>query len=161
MSLQIKLQQNVKKMNEQTREQNRILIGKKLNMSQAFTTDGKSLAVTKLKISEGLNEDMVDAIVTLVGKSKGKGWAGVMKKWGFHGGPATRGQSDKARSAGSIGAQSPGRVFKGKKMAGRMGNKRVTLHNVKIIKVDLDANELIVSGPVPGARNSEVLVRFN
>lgn len=148
-------------MSEQNKKQNKILVGRKLNMSQAFTKDGRSFPVTRLQIIEGLTEDMLDSVVTLVGKSKGKGWAGVMKKWGFHGGPATRGQSDKARSAGSIGAQSPGRVFKGKKMAGRMGNKKVTLHNVKIVKVDTNTNELMVSGPVPGARNSEVLVRFN
>jgi large subunit ribosomal protein L3 len=136
------------------------LVGKKVSMSQVFTLEGKVVPVTRIKVVDGLDTGMVDKSVKITGKSKGKGFAGVMKKWGFAGGPATRGQSDNARAAGSIGAQTPGRVFKGKKMAGRMGNKKVTVKGLKIVTVDLNANELLVSGPVPGARNSEVLIRF-
>lgn len=158
-------EQKVENTTEETatteQEAPKALKGKKMQMTQVFTLEGKVIPVTVLRVLEGLSVNMEEQSVTIVGKSKGKGFSGVMKKWNFAGGPATRGQSNKARAAGSIGAQSPGRVFKGKKMAGRMGNKRITLKNRKIVKVDLDSNSLMVSGPVPGARNSDVLIRFN
>jgi len=84
-----------------------------------------------------------------------------MKRWNFAGvGESTRGQSNKQRAAGSIGAQTPGRVLRGKKMAGRMGNDRVTVKGSKIVKVNVEAKEIMVMGPVPGARNSKVTLRI-
>lgn len=90
-------------------------------------------------------------IVKVTGVSKGKGFAGVVKRWGFAGGPKTHGQSDRLRAPGSIGqGTTPGRVFKGKKMAGRMGHDTVSIRNLVVLKVD--ENELWLSGPVPGSR---------
>lgn len=141
--------------------ENTVLKGKKLNMTQIFTSDGKIVPVTIVGISEGeLNQDMEDTPVVIVGVSKGKGFAGVMKRWNFAGGPATRGQSDKPRAAGSIGAQTPSRVFKGKKMAGRLGGKRVTVKGLRIVNVNSEKNEVMVSGPVPGARNSKLSIKL-
>jgi large subunit ribosomal protein L3 len=89
--------------------------------------------------------------VTVTGTSKGKGFAGVVKRWGFAGGPKTHGQSDRLRAPGSIGqGTTPGRVYKGKKMAGRMGSKTVTVKNLIVVDVDEKKNELLLSGPVPG-----------
>ena len=83
-----------------------------------------------------------------------------MKRWNFAGvGEATRGQSDKQRSGGSIGSQTPGRVRKGKKMAGRMGNNQVTVKSSKVIQVNPEGKEIMVLGPVPGARNSKVTLK--
>lgn len=98
--------------------------------------------------------------VDVVGTSKGKGFAGAMKRWGFRGGPATHGQSDRQRSVGSIGATSgTSKVFKGKKMPGRMGNKRVTSANIKVALVDKERNLLGVSGSVPGAKGGLVMIK--
>lgn len=97
--------------------------------------------------------------VIVTGISKGKGFAGVVKRWGFAGGPATHGQSDRLRAPGSIGTQSKGRVWKGKKMAGRMGGEKVTVKGLEIVEVDEKNNLVKVKGAIPGARNSVVLVR--
>jgi large subunit ribosomal protein L3 len=88
--------------------------------------------------------------VTISGVSKGKGFAGVVKRWGFKGGPRTHGQSDRLRAPGSIGAGAdPGRVFKGMKMGGRMGSDNITIKNKKIIGIK--ENYLLISGPIPGS----------
>ncbi|MBW6441667.1 50S ribosomal protein L3 [Patescibacteria group bacterium] len=136
------------------------LVGKKLNMTQVFGENGKVTPVTIIAFDSGVTPDLESKDVVVVGKSKGKGFAGVMKKWGFHGGPATRGQGIKARTPGSIGSQTPGRVLKGKKMAGRMGNERVTIKGLKIVKALPDLQQIMVSGPVPGARNSKIEIKF-
>ncbi len=100
--------------------------------------------------------DMVDVI----GTSKGKGFAGGVKRHGFSGGPKTHGQSDRWRAPGSVGAgTTPGRVWKGTKMAGRMGNDRVTVQNLKVALVDVEKNVIAVRGAVPGAKNGLVIVR--
>ena len=97
--------------------------------------------------------------IDVIGTSKGKGFAGVMKRWGFSGGPATHGCTT-PRSAGSVGAgTSPGHVVKGKKMAGRMGGKRITVKNLDVIKVDKDRDMLIVKGAVPGPNGGYVIIR--
>jgi len=102
----------------------------------------------------------VGDLVDVTGISKGKGFAGVMKRHGFRGGPATHGQSDRARAPGSIGATTtPGRVFKGMRMAGRMGNERVTVQNLKVVLVDPERNLLGVRGSIPGSRGGLVMVR--
>jgi large subunit ribosomal protein L3 len=93
--------------------------------------------------------------IKITGLSKGRGFAGVIKRYGFSGGPKTHGQSNRYRSPGSIGQSSyPKRVFKGLKMAGRMGHKQITVKNIKILKISFDKNLLLVEGSVPGARNS-------
>jgi len=92
------------------------------------------------------------------GTSKGKGFQGVMKRHGFGGvGGTTHGQSDRLRAPGSIGASSyPSRVFKGQRMAGRMGNDSVTVHNLKVLKINAEQNVIFVKGAVPGSINSVV-----
>ena len=95
--------------------------------------------------------------VVVRGVSKGKGFAGVVKRWGFAGGPKIHGQSDRHRAPGSIGAGTdPGRVWKGKKMAGRMGCERVTLKNKEVIGIN--ENYILLSGPVPGANGELVAI---
>ena len=98
--------------------------------------------------------------VDIIGRSKGRGFAGVMKRWGFAGGPRTHGQSDRARAPGSIGGgTTPGRVYKGMKMGGHMGNRRVTVKGLEIVEVDTERNLLLVKGGIPGAPNSLVQIR--
>jgi large subunit ribosomal protein L3 len=98
--------------------------------------------------------------VDIVGTSKGRGTAGVMKRHGFGGGPRTHGQSDRQRAPGSISATTtPGRVFKGTRMAGRMGNDRITAQNLLVVAVDPERDLLAVRGSVPGGRNGLVMIR--
>ncbi|MGQ9674883.1 MAG: 50S ribosomal protein L3 [Chloroflexota bacterium] len=98
--------------------------------------------------------------VDVVGTSKGKGFAGVVKRHHFSGGPRTHGQSDRLRAPGSIGSTTtPGRVFKGLRMAGRMGGERVTVHNLEVVEADAERNLLMVKGAVPGARNSLLIIK--
>jgi large subunit ribosomal protein L3 len=95
----------------------------------------------------------------ITGISKGKGYAGVIKRWGFRGGPGGHG-SHFHRAPGSIGAcASPSRVFKGRKLPGQMGNSRVTIQNLEIVGVDAEQDLLLVKGNVPGSKDSLVLVR--
>lgn len=102
----------------------------------------------------------VGQLCTIVATSKGKGYAGGVKRWGFAGGPRTHGQSDRLRAPGSIGqGTTPGRVYRGKHMAGRMGGDTVSIKNVKIVKIDPDQQIIWVTGPVPGGRQS--LVRLD
>jgi large subunit ribosomal protein L3 len=98
--------------------------------------------------------------IDVSGKTKGKGFAGVIKRHGFHGLKASHGVERKHRSPGSIGAcATPGRVFKGVKMAGRMGGKRFTVQNLTIQAVDVENNLLLVRGAVPGPKGALILVR--
>lgn len=99
-------------------------------------------------------------LVDVIGTSKGRGFQGGVKRHGFSGGPRTHGQSDRLRAPGSIGSSAtPGRVFKGLRMAGRMGNDRVTVQNLKVVRVDLERNLLLVQGSVPGPNQGVVIVR--
>jgi len=98
--------------------------------------------------------------VDVVGKSKGRGFAGVVKRYGFSGGPKTHGQSDRHRAPGSIGAgTTPGRVYKGKRMPGRMGNDIVTSQNLLVSRVDPENNIIAVRGSVPGPKNGLVIIK--
>jgi len=102
----------------------------------------------------------VGELVDVVGTSKGKGFAGGVKRHHFRGGPKTHGQSDRHRAPGSIGATTtPGRVYKGTRMAGHMGDVRVTVQNLKVLEVDPERNLLLVEGAVPGANNGLLFVR--
>ncbi len=99
-------------------------------------------------------------LVDVTGTSKGRGFQGGMKRHGFSGAQKTHGQSDRWRAPGSIGSSAtPGRVFKGQRMAGRMGADRVTVQNLKVMRVDADRNLILVEGSVPGPNNGIVLVR--
>ncbi|KKR44949.1 MAG: 50S ribosomal protein L3, large subunit ribosomal protein L3 [Microgenomates group bacterium GW2011_GWC1_41_20] len=99
-------------------------------------------------------------VVAVSGISKGKGFAGVVKKHHFRGGPRTHGQSDRERAPGSIGqTTTPGRVYKGKRMAGRMGGERVTVKNLHIISVDVESGEIEISGQVPGIVGGLLTIR--
>ena len=99
-------------------------------------------------------------MVDVTGQSKGKGFAGTIKRWNFAMGDATHGNSLSHRSPGSIGQrQSPGRVFKGKKMAGHMGDDRVTVQSLEVVRVDAERNLLLVKGAVPGATGGDVIVK--
>jgi large subunit ribosomal protein L3 len=115
-----------------------------------------------LKLGDKITVDVFEIgdAVDVVGTSKGKSFAGAMKRHGFSGGPITHGQSDRQRSVGSIGATSgTARVFKGKKMPGRMGNQRVTSQNIKVALVDAERNLIGVSGSVPGAKGGVVQIK--
>jgi large subunit ribosomal protein L3 len=98
--------------------------------------------------------------VDVVGTSKGKGFAGVVKRHNFRGGPRTHGQSDRLRAPGSVGAgTTPGRVFKGMRMAGRMGGRRVTAKRLRVEHVDPEKNLIVIRGAVPGRRNAILAIR--
>ena len=98
--------------------------------------------------------------VDVIGTSKGKGFQGVMKRHHFHGGPATHGQSDRRRAPGSIGSgTTPGRVFKGMRMAGRTGGDRITTQNLEIVRIDAERNLVLIKGAVPGADGGLVMIR--
>lgn len=97
--------------------------------------------------------------VDVAGTSKGKGFAGGVKRWGFAMQDATHGNSLSHRAPGSIGqCQTPGRVFKGKKMAGQLGNKRISVQSLEVVKVDVENNLLLIRGAIPGATGSDVVV---
>lgn len=129
--------------------------------------------VKEIKLSTGVEGDLPAAgsflkvdevfkagdIVDVTGTSKGKGFAGVMKRHNFGGGPKTHGQSDRSRAPGSIGqTTTPGRVYRGKRMAGRMGSDSVTIKNLEIVDVDSENKKIYVKGLVPGVVNSIVYI---
>ncbi len=118
-------------------------------------------------VAEHTPGDIVDVnlfndndLVDVTGWSKGKGFQGVVRRHGFAGGPRTHGQSDRERAPGSLGAgTNPGKVFKGHRMAGRMGNRRTTVQRLHVVRVDTDRHLLLIKGSVPGAKNGLVFVR--
>lgn len=148
--------------------------GKKKNPTKAEIGKYKELGYVPEFVVEGSIDDNALAVgdkvlpsilndikkVNIVGITKGKGFQGVVKRWGFAGGSRTHGQSDRQRHPGSIGATTtPGRVFKGKKMAGLMGAERKTVSNLKLVLID-DENKLIaVKGAVPGNKGSYVIIK--
>ncbi|MGH8208385.1 MAG: 50S ribosomal protein L3 [Steroidobacteraceae bacterium] len=138
--------------------------------AKANVAPGKALVEFRLAPSEKLElqtgaELKVDLFkvgekVDVTGTTMGKGYAGVMKRHGFGGLPATHGVSVSHRSGGSIGQrQTPGRVFKGRRMSGHMGVDRVTTENLRIVEVDVERNLLLIRGAVPGTEGGEVIVR--
>ncbi len=129
-------------------------------MTQVWN-DAKVVPVTMIKI----NEDEKDFgsfaqgdRVRVSGRSKGRGFQGVVKRHGFHGGPKTHGQKNRLRAPGSIGATAPQRVMKGKRMAGHMGTERVTLKNLLIVDIKSEERILSLKGAVPGQNKSEVQI---
>jgi large subunit ribosomal protein L3 len=156
------------------------LIGKKIGMTSLYNADGQALACTVIQagpcvvtqvrseekdgykaIQLGFGEKKEkNTSQPLVGSAKGRGFQGVVKRHGFAGvGGQTHGQHNRARHPGSIGACSfPSRVFKGIRMGGRMGNNRVKIQNLRILKVIPEQNILVVSGSVPGSKNSFLII---
>lgn len=123
-----------------------------------FTVD----SAADLELGSEIKVNIFEAgqAIDVSGITKGKGFAGVVKRYGFRGGDATHGNSLSHRAPGSIGqCQTPGRVFKGKKMAGHMGDVKRTLQNLSVVRVDEERNLLLVKGSVPGATGSNVVVR--
>jgi len=119
-------------------------------------------AVEELRIGDKIDASIFSEgeLVDVTATSKGKGFAGVMKRHGFHGGPKTHGQSDRWRAPGSIGSgTTPGRVIKGMRMAGHMGNERVTVQNLRVLRVDSEKNLVAVKGAVPGPRGGLVMLK--
>ena len=117
---------------------------------------------SEFEVGQAIGVDIFEAgeKVDVIGTSKGRGFAGVMKRWNFGGGPRTHGQSDRARAPGSIGGgTTPGKVYKGLKMGGHMGNRRITVKGLEIIEIDTERNLLLVKGGIPGATNSLVQIR--
>jgi len=122
----------------------------------------KASSVDGLELGQVIKTDMFQRgqMVDITGTSKGRGFQGVVKRHGFSGGPKTHGQSDRLRAPGSIGASAtPGRVWRGMKMAGRMGNDRVTQLNLEVLQVDPDRNLLVIKGSAPGHNNALVVIR--
>jgi len=116
--------------------------------------------VEEFKVGQKINVEIFKEgeFVDITGKSIGKGFQGVVKRHGFHGGPATHG-SMSHRRPGSIGGTTPARVLKGKKMAGHMGDETVTIQNLEVVKVIPEKNLIMVKGAVPGHRNGYLLIR--
>lgn len=122
----------------------------------------RAVNITEHEVGQIVKVDMFQPgqRVDVIGRSKGRGFAGVVKRHGFRGGPKTHGQSDRHRAPGSIGAgTAPSRVWKGQRMAGRMGGKRVTIQNLEVIEVIPEKNLLLVRGAVPGHNKSIVQIK--
>ncbi len=132
--------------------------GRELRHLREFRIEGPESVEIGQRVDVGIFEagDRVD----VVGTSKGRGFAGVVKRHHFGGGPKTHGQSDRLRAPGSIGGTTfPGRVFKGTRMAGHMGSERVSVRNLKVIQADAGRNLLLIGGAVPGATNGLLIIR--
>lgn len=155
------------------------ILAKKVEMTQIFDESGEVYPVTLVKELQGktlhnqqglaLQEGLTFAsfaegeIVTVSGISKGKGFQGVVKRHKFEGGRRSHGQKHSEREPGSIGGggRAGGRVVKGMRMAGRMGNERVTVKNLKIIKIIPETREIFIRGAIPGRRGSLVEIKAN
>lgn len=140
------------------------------HFAKAGIEPGRSLREFRLEAGEGANMDTAHELkvdlfevgqkVDVTGITRGRGFAGVVRRYGFGGGGATHGNSLSHRSAGSIGqCQTPGRVFKGKKMAGQMGNVQRTVQNLELVRVDEERHLLLIRGAVPGAPGGNVVVK--
>lgn len=139
------------------------ILGVKKAMEARFDTRGRRVPVTLIKVEPnavGANSIFTPGDeVKVTGWTKGKGFTGVVKRWGFAGGPKTHGQSDRHRAPGSIGqTTTPGRVYRGKRMAGHMGNVRHTVTGLEVIETNPAKNLLVVKGSVPGAANGYLTI---
>ena len=131
--------------------------GDKLSHLQEFSVDD----LAEIEVGQELKADVfeVGEPIKVVGTSKGKGFAGVVRRWNFRGGPKTHGQSDRHRSPGSIGAgSSPGRVWPGTRMGGHYGVDRITVKGLRVVAADIEKNVVLVRGSVPGAKNGIVRI---
>ena len=135
--------------------------GVKMKMTQLWDKD-KVIPVTIIKVinKETFSSENLEKgdIVAVSGRSKGRGFQGVVKRHGFHGGPQTHDQKNRLRAPGSIGATAPQRVIKGKKMAGHMGNRLVTIKKMKIVEVKPEEGILVVKGAIPGSTGGKIKI---
>ncbi len=134
---------------------------KRSNSSYKILKEVSSSSVDSVEVGQSFDCSIfeVGEKVSIQGISKGKGFAGTVKRYNFKGGPKTHGQSDRHRAPGSIGAgSSPGRVWKGTKMSGHMGSEKVTQKGLKITKIDKENNTIEVKGSVPGSNTNAVIV---
>jgi large subunit ribosomal protein L3 len=137
------------------------LVGTKLKMTSMFK-NGRQYGVTPIKLSEKADIALVKAgsLVMVSGISKGKGFAGGVKRWHFKGGPATHGQKNRHRAPGSIGNTTPQRVLPGRHMAGHMGMVRKTAKNIPVLDIDADKRVILLNGSVPGPIGREMEIRI-
>ncbi|GLR72262.1 50S ribosomal protein L3 [Agaribacter marinus] len=153
-----------------TKKANRVNKAQAGHFAKAGVEAGRGLWEFRLSDGEGAEIEVGSEItveilndtkkVDVVGTSKGKGFAGAIKRWNFSSQRMTHGNSISHRAPGSIGQnQSPGKVFKGKKMAGQLGNKQVTTQSLELVRVDAENNLLLIKGTVPGATGSDVVVK--
>jgi large subunit ribosomal protein L3 len=135
---------------------------KELGFVPMFIVETKVPEVDNYKIGDDVLPSLftLDEKVSATGMTKGKGFQGVIKRWGFAGGPRTHGQSDRERHPGSLGMRTtPGRVFKGHKMGGRMGNDRKTVKGLKVVVIDEQNGLIGLKGAVPGNKGSLVILK--
>jgi len=153
-----------------TKKANRVNKAAAGHFAKAGVEAGRTLVEFRLEDNEGGEIEVGSEItveifndtkkIDVTGTSKGKGFQGAIKRWNFSSQRMTHGNSLSHRAPGSIGQnQSPGKVFKGKKMAGQLGNKRVTTISLELVRVDVENNLLLIKGAVPGATGSDVIVR--
>ena len=154
----IKKEKNIKKPQRGHLKNLSLLAGRQGNLRwlREFRADStESKPSDEIKISDFSPGDKVKVIAI----SKGKGFQGVVKRHGFHGGPKSHGQKDRHRAPGSIGSSFPEHVIKGMKMAGRMGGDRVTVKNLEIVEIDNENNLMAIKGAIPGRRGTLVLIK--
>ena len=153
-----------------TKKANRINKAEAGHFAKAGVEAGRTLVEFRLEENEGADIEVGSEItveifndtkkIDVTGTSKGKGFQGAIKRWNFSSQRMTHGNSLSHRAPGSIGQnQTPGRVFKGKKMAGQLGNKQVTTQSLEVVRVDVENNLLLVKGAVPGATGGDVIVK--
>ncbi len=139
----------------------KMIEAQKMEMSQVFSPDGRVTPVTLVSFTDFPSDLTPGTPVKVTGVSKGKGFAGVMKRHGFSGMPSTHGRSTKGRAPGSIGGTTtPGRVYKGKRMAGRMGGERVTVWGLSVVGVDPEKKIAKISGPLPGSFRGKLIISY-
>ncbi|MDP2638594.1 MAG: 50S ribosomal protein L3 [Candidatus Azambacteria bacterium] len=141
-------------------------IGKSLRWMREFRVDTTELSAkggpaVSWKVGDEIKPEIFIAgdKIKVIAISKGKGFQGVVKRHGFHGGPKSHGQKDRLRAPGSIGASWPQHVIKGMKMAGRMGSDRITVENLEIMEIDNENNIIAVKGAIPGRRGTLVMIK--
>ena len=153
-----------------TKKANRINKAEAGHFAKAGVEAGRTLVEFRLEENEGADIEVGSEItveifndtkkIDVTGTSKGKGFQGAIKRWNFSSQRMTHGNSLSHRAPGSIGQnQSPGKVFKGKKMAGQLGNKQVTTQSLEVVRVDVENSLILVKGAVPGATGSDVIVK--
>jgi large subunit ribosomal protein L3 len=153
-----------------TKKANRVNKAEAGQFAKAGVDAGRGLWEFRLEDNEGADIEVGSEItveifndtkkIDVIGTSKGKGFQGAIKRWNFSSQRMTHGNSLSHRAPGSIGQnQTPGRVFKGKKMAGQLGNKQVTTQSLEVVRVDVENNLLLVKGAVPGATGGDVIVK--
>lgn len=138
------------------------IIGKKLGMSQLFREDGRVIPVTLIEADSLEGREIKEGDkVKVSGISKGKGFQGVVKRHGFSGLPGSHGHKGMERAPGSIGQRFPQHTLKGRRMAGHMGAKKITVRNLEVAKIDKETSILALKGAVPGRRGTKLKVISN